>query len=175
MTFGRMKPEKAYELINGVRDAFHVGALGLGVTDQIKMDSSLLTIVTVEAFCNLLAFIVFVHECVNLSHSKHTHDEDDEHTSHSLTHHTIYLSFRLSCIVAGTIGAALITDSLTKDTHNAVETTIGTMLMSLGIFASHALGSSKPKSLQKDDINKLESLTEEEEGEQPPSSAPLMK
>lgn len=146
MTFGRMKPEKAYDLMNGVRDAFHVGALGLGVTDQIKMDSSLLTLVTVESFCNLLAFIIFVHECINLA--KSSYHNDNNHPTHSLIHHSIYLSFRLSCILAGTAGAILIMHSIGNEKNNSVETTIGVMLMSLGIFASHALSTSKPKSLQ---------------------------
>jgi hypothetical protein len=140
-TFGKITPQKAYDFIEGVRDAFHVSALGFGTTGQITEESSLLTSVTVEGFSSVLNLLVFGHECYNLATNPVF--KNDTQAPHRITQHSLYLSFRLTCILSSIIGATLIAHGMVND--SAVETTVGTLLVSLGIFGSHILNSSKPK------------------------------
>lgn len=153
---GRMKPETAYAFIDAIRVAFDVGALGLGVTDQIGTESSLYTTVTVESFCSLLAFIVFVHETVNLIKNRFFDKDDTKENAYPLTEHSTYLFFRMSSIVASLVGISMIVADLAEEGAVDVKASVGTMLVAVGIFASRALSGSQPKEIRKPRVKDVE-------------------
>ncbi len=146
---GNLGPEKAYAFIDGVRVAFDVGALGFGANGTISKSGSLTTAITVEGFCSLLSLIVAVHEIVNVCGQQCMRRDGRvvESTSHTATEYSTYIFFRMTSIVASFVGMALVAADLGAET-TTVKSTIGIVAISLGIFASRALSSTRHKATE---------------------------
>lgn len=143
---GNLKPEKGYAFIDAIRIATDVGALGLGANATITRTNSMITAVTVEGFCSMLSLIVVVHEIVNVCSSQ-CYRRDGltvESTNRAPTEYSTYLCFRMASILVSFVGMSLIAADLGADTSTA-KSVIGIAAISLGIFASRALSSSKQK------------------------------
>lgn len=143
---GRLAPEKAYAFIDGIRVAFDVGALGLGATGDISRTSSLTTAITVEGVCSVLSLIVATHEMVNLCGEQCCRRDGRtvEASNYPTTQYSTYLSFRMASILSSMTGMALMTADLAVNAMTS-KTTVGLMLVSVGIFASRALSGSRHK------------------------------
>lgn len=174
---GHLGAEKGYAFIDAVRVAFDVGALGLGVSGDISRSSSLTTVITVEGFCSFLSLIVAVHEIVNVCRQQcfRSDGRTVEATNHPVTQYSTYLSFRLASILSNMVGMSLMASDLAVDTTTA-KTTIGLMMVSMGIFASRALSSSRQKPagaiLSQDDDIELGLLAGA--NDEPPPQPPAM-
>ena len=143
---GNLGPEKSYSFIDAIRVAFDVGALGLGVNGDISRNSSLLTAITVEGFCSALSLIVAVHEIVNVCRQQCFRPDGltVDSTSHPVTEYSTYLSFRMASIASSMVGMSLMASDLAVETTTA-KSTVGIVMVSIGIFASRALSGSRHK------------------------------
>lgn len=145
----RLSDHKANAIIQAIQSSFNVGTLGLGVTGQISADSSLLTLVTVELVCSVLALILFVLETYNFIASRYLGEDRHRPNAYSATEHITFLAFRLISILASAIGLALIAvDVALGEEKRGMESAVGTTLVAIGIFASRALNGSLPKDVK---------------------------
>jgi hypothetical protein len=116
----------------------------------------LYTTVTIESFCSLLAFIVFIHETVNLINHRFLDKDDTKENAYPLTEHSTYLFFRVSSILASVAGISMIVADLAENGAVGVKSSVGTMLVAVGIFASRALSGSQPKEIRRARVREAE-------------------
>lgn len=155
-------PQQAYPMLDAIRSGFHVGSLGLGAAEQISSQASLITSITVEGFCSVLAAVLFFTELVNVIAARITGDAERAN-HHFLGGYSVYLCFRACCIMASLAGVGLIASELPAQTvlptpaQNAtdfnatqtdittvahipgIRTTVGMLLMAVSIFTNRSL------------------------------------
>jgi hypothetical protein len=119
----------AYALVEAARSSLVVGTLGLGVSGHIQTIATLSSFITIEAFCALLNLVVIVNEAILIRSDAKLHT----------TECYIYLCFRLFSVFSSLIGLSLMSVDLFNHHINGNKIVIGTILVALGLFISHAL------------------------------------
>lgn len=132
-TIPALNPSNAYSLVEAARSSLDVGALGLGVSGNIPTVASLYTFITIEMFCAFFNLVVILNESTKLYTDK----------SGNTMGRSIYLSFRLLSVVSSLIGLTLMSIDLHSNNISGNKIVIGTILVALGLFISHAMNVSR--------------------------------